>query len=151
MEDQYQSYKSLATTVGIHFFIMYALSYVVINSITDAYWFSTRPLYMALVMVAPMVILMLAFMSQMYQNKKLNTILYIASGLVFILAFSFIRTQAFVGNEMFLKSMIPHHSGAITVCQEANITDPEIEELCDEIVKAQKEEINQMKQILERL
>ena len=151
MEDKYKTYKKLATTVGVHFFVMYALAYVVINSITDAYWFSTRPLYMALVMVAPMVILMLAFMGNMYQDNRLNTILYLGSGLVFVLAFSFIRTQAFVGDEMFLKSMIPHHSGAITVCQEANITDLEIEELCDEIVKAQKDEIDQMKQILERL
>ena len=47
--------------------------------------------------------------------------------------------------------MIPHHSGAITTCQEANITDPEIEQLCDDIIKAQKKEIDQMKQILERL
>lgn len=144
-------YKKLLTTVGIHFVIMYCLSYVVIDSITDAYFFSTRPLYMALVMVPPMVILMLFFMGKMYPNKKLNTFLYMGSFAVFIFAFIAIRTQLFVGNEMFLKSMIPHHSGAITVCQEASITDPEIIRLCDDIVSAQENEITQMKTILERL
>ena len=44
--------------------------------------------------------------------------------------------------------MIPHHSRAILVCQEASITDPEIEQLCSEIVEAQ--EIAQMKEILKR-
>tara|TARA_B100001167_G_C16513917_1_gene186936 strand:- start:65 stop:514 length:450 start_codon:yes stop_codon:yes gene_type:complete len=144
-------YKKLLTTVGIHFIIMYCLSYVVIDSITDAYFFSTRPLYMALVMVPPMIILMLYVMRSMYPNKKLNTILYIASSALFVFAFIAIRTQLFVGNEMFLKSMIPHHSGAITVCQESSITDPEIIQLCDDIVSAQKEEITQMKEILQRL
>tara|TARA_B100001750_G_C14902707_1_gene300668 strand:- start:164 stop:487 length:324 start_codon:yes stop_codon:yes gene_type:complete len=106
---------------------------------------------MALVMVPPMIILMLYVMRSMYPNKKLNTILYIASSALFVFAFIAIRTQLFVGNEMFLKSMIPHHSGAITVCQESSITDPEIIQLCDDIVSAQKEEITQMKEILQRL
>ncbi len=46
--------------------------------------------------------------------------------------------------------MIPHHSRAILVCQEANITDPEIEQLCVEIIDAQQKEIAQMEDILER-
>jgi uncharacterized protein (DUF305 family) len=37
------------------------------------------------------------------------------------------------------------------MCQQSTITDPEIIELCGEIVKAQKEEIAQMKAILGRL
>ncbi|OWP36679.1 DUF305 domain-containing protein, partial [Klebsiella aerogenes] len=45
---------------------------------------------------------------------------------------------------------IPHHSRAILVCQEADITDPEIVQLCDDIVEAQQEEIAQMEEILER-
>ena len=46
--------------------------------------------------------------------------------------------------------MIPHHSRAILVCQESDITDPEIEELCTAIVDTQQKEIAQMKSILER-
>ena len=154
MEDNvkdYSNYKKLALTVGIHFFIMYALGYVVVDTLAHAYWFSTRPLYMAMIMVAPMVLLMLFFMRDMYPDKKLNLILYGVSGLIFIGAFFLIRGQIFVGNEMFLKSMIPHHSGAITVCEEADISDPEIIELCENIVRVQEKEITQMKEILERL
>lgn len=135
----------------MHFFIMYALTYVAVNTLNDASLFSTRSLYMALVMVSPMVILMLFFMRQMYENKKMNTILYIGSALVFVLFFVFIRQQTFVGNKAFLNSMIPHHSSAITMCEEANITDPEISNLCDSIIKAQQEEIDQMEAIRERL
>jgi len=106
---------------------------------------------MSLAMVSPMVFLMIYFMSDMMKDKKLNMQLYVGSALLFVLAIIGARTQFGVGNELFLKSMIPHHSGAITTCQEANITDPEIEQLCDDIIKAQKKEIDQMKQILERL
>tara|TARA_B100000678_G_scaffold175370_1_gene146244 strand:- start:725 stop:1051 length:327 start_codon:yes stop_codon:yes gene_type:complete len=106
---------------------------------------------MALAMVAPMVFLMVLFMRDMMPDEKLNQKLLLGSALVFVLAILGARTQFGVGNELFLKSMIPHHSGAITTCQEASITDPEIEQLCDEIIKAQKQEIDQMKDILERL
>lgn len=145
------SYKTLALTVGIHFFIMYALVYAGVNSLDDMFWFSTRNLYMAVIMVAPMVLLMLAFMRSMFENKKLNAVLYLTFTLLFIAFFAFIRYQAFVGDKQFLQSMIPHHSSAITMCEESNITDPEIRALCEEIISAQKEEISQMKSILERI
>jgi len=58
------------------------------------------------------------------------------------------RNEVGVGDEGFLTSMIPHHSRAILVCQDVSITDPEIEQLCSEIVEAQ--EIAQMKEILKR-
>ncbi|MEO5316805.1 DUF305 domain-containing protein, partial [Pseudarthrobacter sp. CC12] len=46
--------------------------------------------------------------------------------------------------------MIPHHSRAILVCQESNITDPEIIDLCHSIVTSQQDEITQMQSILDR-
>lgn len=144
-------YKALAFTVGIHFFIMYALVFAPVNVWADVKFFSIRSFYMAVIMVAPMVILMLAFMQNMYQDKKKNLILYAASILMFVLGFLAIRTQAFVGNENFINSMIPHHSAAITMCEEANITDQELVTLCEDIIKAQQEEINEMNAILERI
>jgi len=56
-----------------------------------------------------------------------------------------------VGNQQFLDSMIPHHSRAILLCEQSNITDPEIKDLCGEIVESQQQEIDQMKDILQRL
>ncbi len=49
-----------------------------------------------------------------------------------------------------MRSMIPHHSSAILMCQQASLTDAEILALCTDIVKAQEREIAQMKAILER-
>jgi len=101
-----------------------------------------------MIMVAPMVILMLLFMPQMYTNKTLNVKLYLGSVLLFFMSFVFIQKQVFVDNTQFLKSMIPHHSSAITMCNEASLTNQEIIKLCKQIVSAQKEEITQMKEIL---
>jgi len=47
------------------------------------------------------------------------------------------------------RSMIPHHSGAILMCEEAPIHDPEIKVLCEGIVKSQAEEIALMEAMLE--
>jgi uncharacterized protein (DUF305 family) len=44
--------------------------------------------------------------------------------------------------------MIPHHSGAILMCQEASLRDPTLLRLCDDIVKSQRQEIDQMKRML---
>lgn len=143
-------YKALAATVGIHFFIMFALTYVGVFRF-DHIYLNLNRFYMAVIMVAPMIILMLFFMAQMYENKRLNILLYILSGLVFVGTFLAIRQQTFVGNEQFLRSMIPHHSIAIKTCEKAQIDDPEIAKLCVQIVEAQREEINQMENILNRL
>ena len=61
------------------------------------------------------------------------------------------ETPTTIGDTAFLRSMIPHHSGAILMCREASIHDPEIKTLCGEIVEGQRREIDQMKAILSRL
>jgi uncharacterized protein (DUF305 family) len=60
------------------------------------------------------------------------------------------RTQAGIGDREFLRSMIPHHSGAILMCREAAITDPELVALCKDIVRSQTAEIAQMEAMLHR-
>jgi uncharacterized protein (DUF305 family) len=110
--------------------------------------------YMALTMSLPMGVLMLLMMSSMYADKRLNLILYIVLALVFVFAFAAVRTQALVGDKQFLRSMIPHHSGAILMCTKASIRDAEIKQLCfgpNGIVASQAREIDQMKRTLHRL
>ena len=46
--------------------------------------------------------------------------------------------------------MIPHHSGAILMCREASLRDPELKTLCQDIIRSQQQEIEQMKGILAR-
>jgi len=141
------NYKRFAVLIAVNTVVMFLLTYTMI-AVVDHFYFNINKVYMALMMVSLMNIVMLAFMHKMYTSKKLNIILYSVFALVFILSFSFARTQAFVGDEQFLRSMIPHHSSAILMCEQADITDPEIAELCDQIVKAQQEEIELMKQLL---
>ncbi|MEX0748567.1 MAG: DUF305 domain-containing protein [Candidatus Saccharimonadales bacterium] len=129
---------------------MFALTYVAVNAFSDIL-FSLNKLYMAVIMVVPMVVLMLLFMSHMFENKKLNKLIYLASAALFLLIFVAIRDQTFSDNERFLSSMIPHHSSAIVMCERSELTDPEIITLCEEIVETQKKEIDQMNAIRTRL
>jgi len=106
---------------------------------------------MALTMVAPMAILMLLMMGSMYENSRLNLALYALFAVIFIGAFLATRAQTAIGDRQFLRSMIPHHSGAILMCREAQVEDPEIVALCRQIERSQQQEIDQMKGILARL
>lgn len=106
--------------------------------------------YMALIMWAPMSIVMLWTMKSMYQNSRWNIALYALFAAVFLLSLCGMRDQLLVGDRQFLRSMIPHHSGAILMCERSNLADPEIRSLCDGIVRGQAQEIAQMKAILAR-
>ena len=111
-------------------------------------------LTMAMPMAMPMGMLMLLMMASMYTNKRLNIVLYAAMTLLFVLAFAAVRGQWLVGDKQFARSMIPHHSGAILMCNEAKLSDAELRELCygpNGIVVSQKREVAQMKRILEGL
>jgi hypothetical protein len=140
-------YKKLAIAISINAILMYLIGYVMIDKFDDFYLNINR-VYMTLLMVTPMVIVMLLVMSSMFENKKLNYILIAASAAVFAICFALSRTQVPVGNTQFLRSMIPHHSSAIVMCQESEITDPEIIKLCQQIIKSQEEEITEMKTLL---
>jgi len=144
------SYKKLAVTIAINSVVMFLLTYVMIDSLNH-FLVNINKVYMTLMMVAPMVVLMLLIMGAMYKNKKLNYVLIVVFLALFAGVFWLARTQTLVGNEQFLRSMIPHHSSAILMCEESAITDPEILSMCDEIVSTQREEIAQMEDILARL
>jgi uncharacterized protein (DUF305 family) len=46
--------------------------------------------------------------------------------------------------------MIPHHSSAILTSSEADLSDPEVKKLAEDIIKAQEREIALMKRLLEK-
>lgn len=151
MEDQgmRSHYGMLALNLLISAFVMYLVMFSMID--TRAEFFNNLNMfYMALTMVAPMAILMLWMMQSMYPNKRLNVALYALFAVLFIGAFAATRFQTLVGDKQFLRSMIPHHSGAILMCREAEISDAEIAGLCANIIKSQREEIEQMKKLLTR-
>jgi uncharacterized protein (DUF305 family) len=128
---------------------MYALMYAMVDRLENVYP-NVNQFYMAGLMTAPMVLIELAVMRAMYENRAMN-IAIVAVNLVLFGGFWFgIREQAAVRDAQFLKSMIPHHAGAILMCEKASISDGEIKQLCKQIIEGQQVEIGQMKAILAR-
>ena len=143
------SYFSLGLQTLISGIIMYLVMFVMIDGI-DSFYNNLNMFYMTLMMVAPMVVLMILAMAHMFKSKSVNVTLLAVSFVAFFGSFALIRTQTTIGDRAFLRSMIPHHSGAILMCQEASLSDAEIVKLCGNIIKSQREEIDQMKAILAR-
>jgi uncharacterized protein (DUF305 family) len=124
--------------------------YAMVDRLANIYG-NLNQLYMAGLMTAPMVLIEMIVMGAMYTNKRLNVGIMIASIVVGLLFFIGIRQQTAIGDNQFLKSMIPHHASALLMCNEAPIADTEIQELCKTIVAGQQAEIDQMKAMLARL
>lgn len=148
-EQHHSPYKNFAIELLIDSIIMFFVMYSMVAFAKHVY-LNSNNVYMTLMMVAPMALIMLVSMRHMYQNKKLNLVLMVGFAAIFIASTYAMRTQAGVGNAQFLRAMIPHHSGALLMCREANITDPEIIALCKQIEESQTKEIAQMEQILKR-
>jgi uncharacterized protein (DUF305 family) len=136
--------------IVLHFIAMYIFMYAMVN-VFDNVFNSLNQVYMAALMTASMVLIELPLMSSMYKSKKLNMIILAAGAIVLIGSWFGIRQQAAIGDRQFLRSMIPHHAGAILMCQQASIQDQEIRTLCNNIISGQQAEIDQMKTILSRL
>ena len=144
-----KSYRNLAIELIVHFIIMYLVMFTMIATL-DHFDFNLNNVYMTLMMVAPMVVLMIVAMRHMFASKAANIALIAASLVAFFGSFALIRTQTTIGDTAFLRSMIPHHSGAILMCQEAKLSDPEVIRLCEAIKRSQRQEIDEMKAILAR-
>lgn len=143
-------YRALMLNIIPGLVIMYFVMFAMIDT-TDEFYNNLNMFYMALMMAAPMGPLMILTMPGMYPRTGLNITLHVAFVLVFLAAFYGIRAQTAIGDMQFVRSMIPHHSGAVLMCREANLADPELKALCERIITSQRDEISQMKQILQRL
>ena len=143
-------YLHLALMAVLSFIAMCALMYAMVNALQNVY-LNVNQFYMAGLMTAPMVLIELVLMRHMFHNKKLNAAIAAASVIVGGVFWMLIRGQTAVGNEQFLRSMIPHHAGALLMCEQASVTDPEIKKLCESIKAGQQAEIDQMKAKLAQL
>jgi uncharacterized protein (DUF305 family) len=128
----------------VSFIAMYLLMYTMVDKFSDVF-FSIGQIYMAGSMTAAMVAIELVIMRAMYKNAFIRNILIGVSIVALILCVAFTRYQTAIGNEGFLRSMIPHHSGAILMCERADITDSDIRKLCSSIIQGQQSEIDLMK------
>lgn len=141
------SYFSLAVQTVVSGIVMYLVMFVMIDQL-GSFYNNLNMFYMTLMMVAPMVVLMILAMKHMFHSGAANAVLIVLSLSAFFGSFALIRTQTTIGDTAFLRSMIPHHSGAILMCQQAHLSNTELVELCKNIIKSQREEIDQMKAIL---
>lgn len=148
--DHKMHYIHFGIMMILSFFIMFAFMYAMVDRWANVYP-NLNQAYMAGLMVAPMVILELVLMGSMYPDKRLNIIIIAAGFALLLLCWSGIRQQVAITDRSFLRSMIPHHGGAILMCQQAPINDAEIHKLCGEIISSQQREIGQMNAILKRL
>ncbi|MBU9673326.1 DUF305 domain-containing protein [Planococcus sp. CP5-4] len=143
-------YLKFGIMIGTSTFIMYWLMYLNVFQLDHIFYSETR-LYMALIMGSVMAIVMMLFMWPMYKNKKANAGILAGSALIFALSLYLVRSQVLIEDTGWMKAMIPHHSIAILTSERANISDPRVRQLADEIIEAQRREIDEMKQLIEDL
>lgn len=143
-------YALLGVMTAVMFVAMFFLMYAMVDRFENVF-LNVNQFYMAGIMTAPMVIIELAVMRAMYESRAINIAIIAVSLLAFVGFWTGIRQQAFVTDEQFLRSMIPHHAGAVLMCGKAPIEDSEIKALCEGIMRGQQAEIEQMKAIKARL
>lgn len=138
------SYWRFAAMIATSTIVMYGLMYLNTYAFEHVFWSETRA-WMALVMGSTMAVIMLSFMLGMYKRKLLNLAIFGGSAAVFALALWLVRSQATVDDVEYMKAMIPHHSIAILTSERAQISDPRVRKLAEEIIEAQEREIAEMR------
>ena len=123
-----QNYRRFLIMIVLHFIAMYILMYAMVNVFSNVFN-SLNQFYMAALMTSSMMLVELPLMMSMYKSKKLNIVVLAVGAVVLLGSWFGIRQQAGIGDRQFLRSMIPHHAGAILMCQQASIEDQEIKSL----------------------
>lgn len=136
-------FAMIATSTAVMFVLMYLNTYL----LGHVFWSETRA-YMAIVMGATMAFVMLAFMRSMYSSRMANIAIFAGSVIVFGASLWLVRSQVTVEDRSFMSAMIPHHSIAIMTSTRANITDPRVRTLADDIIFAQDKEIAEMRYLI---
>lgn len=143
-------YRRLGLMSLLSFVAMYFLMYAMVDEVNNVFM-NLNQVYMAAVMAAPMVVLELAFMKDMYRDGRRNLAVAAFAIIIGVIAFLAIRRQTLIGDRQFARSMIPHHASAILMCRQASVRDSLLRSLCDNpdgIVASQEREIAQLKEFL---
>ena len=143
-------YTKFVLMLAASFVAMYVTMYFNTYEMDHVYFSLTR-FYMACLGISAMAVIMLLFMLHMYKNKTKNIAILLGSAILFTGALTLVRTQTPIGDVLYMKAMIPHHSIAVLTSKRADIKDPEVRKLADEIIKAQIREIAEMQAYIQRL
>jgi FtsH-binding integral membrane protein len=150
-ENGMSNYTKFYLMLGCSFVAMYITMYLNTYEFDHVYFSLTR-FYMVCLGISTMALIMWFFMRNMYKNKKKNIVILIGSVVLFLGALGLVREQkSTVDDVLWMKAMIPHHSIAILTSERADIQDPEVKKLADDIIKAQRKEIEEMKKMIKRL
>ena len=141
-------YVRFMAMIGTSTVVMFVLMYVNTYSIDHVTWSETR-FWMAFVMGAAMMVVMMLFMWSMHKNKTKNFIILGVAAIVFAGALFLVRSQKTVEDTEYMQAMIPHHSIAIMTSERARIRDPRVRELAKNIIVAQRREIAEMKYLID--
>ena len=145
------NYTKFVLMLAASFVAMYITMYMNTYQLDHIYFSLTR-FYMSCLGIAAMAIIMFVAMRNMYTDKKKNLAIVLGSIALFIGALILVRAQKpIIGDILWMKAMIPHHSIAILTSGRADIQDPEVKKLADDIIEAQKREIEEMKAMIKRL
>lgn len=144
------SYLRFAAMIATSTIVMYGLMYSTAYTWEQVYWSETRA-WMALYMGATMAVIMLGFMLNMYKKRAINLLIFGGAVAVIGLSLWLARSQETIGDVDWMTAMIPHHSIAILTSERANISDPRVRKLADEIIVAQEKEIAEMRYLVEKL
>lgn len=143
----YIRYAGMIATASV---LMYTFTYL--NTFAwDHVFFSEQRVYMTLTMTSMMAVVMLSFMLPMLTKKFWNLAIYTGSAVLFVVALVLLRTQTTVQDVSYMKAMIPHHSIAILTSKRAEISDPRVKKLSEEIIETQRREITMMKELIKEL
>ncbi|EOB1366535.1 DUF305 domain-containing protein [Enterococcus faecium] len=145
-----KKYWKFLLMIGVSTVVMFGMMYLNVYAL-DHIFFSRTRVFMALMMGAVMAVIMLLFMWKMYENKKINVMILAASLLVFAGSLFMVRSQTTVNDTAWMKAMISHHSIAILTSKRADLKDPEVKKLAEEIIQAQEEEIDKMKKMIKEM
>ncbi|MFS1080280.1 DUF305 domain-containing protein [Enterococcus faecium] len=145
-----KKYWKFLLMIGVSTVVMFGMMYLNVYAL-DHIFFSRTRVFMALMMGAVMAVIMLLFMWKMYENKKINVMILAASLLVFAGSLFMVRSQTTVNDTAWMKAMISHHSIAILTSKRADLKDPEVKKLAEEIIRAQEEEIDKMKKMIKEM
>jgi uncharacterized protein (DUF305 family) len=141
------SYPRFVMMIAISTVVMFGLMYLNTYALDHVFYSQTRT-WMALIMGAAMAVTMMAFMFGMYRSRYFNITIIVGSVVIFLASFWLVRSQQTVGDVAYMKAMIPHHSIAILNSERAQISDPRVRQLADQIIETQVREIEEMKWLI---
>ncbi len=143
----WKSYARFGAMIATSTAVMYALTYTNVFAFEHIRWSEER-LYMSLIMGSAMAIVMMGFMWRMHKSRAVNVGIMVGALALGSVAFGLSQSQALVDDVAYMDAMIPHHSIAILTSRRAEISDPRVRQLADEIIEAQVREIAEMERLI---